>query len=98
MSKTKTNVNYLRELIVGQLEANEFLDAVLIDIQLKDKKIKELQDEDCDCVDYDETIETGMEPLNWSCANLGIQSMMESFGEKLKKVGYIKMEEYLKSL
>lgn len=98
----KTNLDYLRDCIKGNDEAVEFLDAVVKEIKVKDKRISSLED-DCDCGEYEEmsyenTIDTGMEPLGWSCPNLGIISLMEIFEEKLEKLGHIRLENALKSL
>jgi len=98
----KTNIEYLRDCIKGNEEANEFLDAVIKEIKAKDKRVKALED-DCDCDEYEDrsyenTIDTGMEPLEWSCPNLGIISLMETFEEKLEKLGHIRLEAAIKSL
>lgn len=107
--ENKTNIQHLRELLTkGHEERIEFLEAVETELKVKKDRIVELEedledakdnsdDEDSE-MNYENTIDTGMEPLHWSCPNLGIMSMMETFEEKLTKHGHIKMETLLKAL
>lgn len=103
----KTNVQYLRELIEkGHDERMEFLEAVEKELAGKIEKIEELEGEldtsdsgdDDEEPEYANTIETDMEPLQWQCGNIAIQSLMETFEEKLHKLGHIQLEAALTAL
>lgn len=109
IKENKTNVQHLRELLTkDKEEIIEFLEAVETDLEKRKDKIKELEEDLEDAKDdsgdeddeekYDNTIDTGMEPLHWSCPNLAIMSLMETFEEKFTKYGHIQMELLLKTL
>jgi hypothetical protein len=87
----KTNYMYLRDSIKDNEEAIEFLEAfdkeMKTIIEDKDETIRnlelELDDATVEKRAFSNQIETGMEPLNWDCDNIAIQSMMEELGEAL---------------
>lgn len=60
--------------------------------------IDEEDDEESPDHHYSEWIETGMEPIGWTCSNLAIQGLMETFGNKLQKHGHVKLESFLNCL
>ena len=108
----KTNVDYLRELLKDNDEANEFLDAIVRDREItmnsleadndyKEGRIKELLDQ----LEEFKTgeglaniIQTGMEPIYWHTDNIRLIGLMETFEEKVKKWGDIKVQEVLSAL
>jgi len=107
MSK-KTNIQYLRELISDNDEAIEWLDAIQdeLDESIKDnryaeERITELRNQ---LEEYKtgeglaNQINTGMETLYWDCNNIAIEGLMEDFGDKLFKVGHIKVHEAISAL
>lgn len=110
LQKKKTNVEYLRDLIIeGHEERIEFLEAVEKELEDKDERILDLQGELEDSDDeaepqeleyeHSEDIYLGvMEELKWDCPNLAVKSMMEVFIEKLKKHGALKLENLLSDL
>ena len=112
--KEKTNIEYLREMLNTNMsdsyreEALEFLEAVEKEQKAYREKITVLETDPESLVDeedeessdhhYLEWIETGMEPLGWTCPNLAIQGLMEVLGDKLQKHGHLKIEAHLNAL
>lgn len=71
------------------------------EIYTLEEKVTSLQnqiEEEKEERDYEDEIDTGMEPLRWSCGNIAIKSMMEALEEKLPKVGHRKIENILNAL
>jgi hypothetical protein len=111
MSK-KTNVDYLRELLKDNDEANEFLDAIIRDREItmnsqeadnedKEFRINELLEQ----LEEFKTgeglaniIQTGMEPIYWHTDNIRLIGLMETFEEKVKKCGDIKVQAALSAV
>lgn len=101
MPKEKTNIDYLREFIKGNSEANEFLDAIGKEIRLLEKDVENLKDENNSLykevngpmMEVEEmrhpdfsTIDCGIGTIEWRADNLKLQQVMENFKEKQEGV------------
>ncbi len=99
ITKEKTNVDYLRELIKGNEEANEFLDAIVNDqsrliseIEYASETELDLNDEistlkgeirDLEGKNYRNYIDAGIGNIGWEADALPLQSLMETLDENL---------------
>lgn len=107
ITKEKTNIDYLRECIKGNDEANEFLDGIVAehsrDISHLNHKInglKEQLDEEQPEAEYANAIDAGIGEIKWEADALPLQSLMETLCEKLnlKKINPLKIENLLNAL
>lgn len=99
ITKEKTNIDYLRECIKGNIEANEFLDAIVADRDRLISSIEDAAEENTEMDDkisslkgeirqlegksYKNTIDAGIGYINWEADALPLQSLMETLDEKL---------------
>lgn len=97
--REKTNIDYLREYIKDNVEANEFLDAIVAE---QDRLISEIVDaseehtglndkisslegdvRDLTGKNYRNYIDAGIGHIGWEADALPLQSLMETLDEKL---------------
>ena len=112
MSK-KTNIEYLRELVKDNDEANEFLDAIqekfdAADTVLKDKddEITSLEDDIISLKNElqeseeepDQKIDAGIGIILWESDNIRLMGLMETLGEKIKQHGDVRVQNLLNAL
>lgn len=114
MTAKKTNIDYLREFIVGNDEANEFLDGVVKDLDQLRSEVENASEESTDLEDqisnlkvevrdlegknYRNYIDAGIGTIGWESDSLPLQSLMETLEEKLKKHSPLKIENLLNAL
>lgn len=103
MPKEKTNIDFLREFLKDNGDANDFLDAVENEITELNDDVKNLQQENISLdseinklmteveemrhPDF-ETIDCGIGKIEWRADNLKLQMIMEDFAEKQSSVIY----------
>lgn len=98
---SKTNIEYLRDILADNDEGLEFLEAIenevsenVSKLSQKDKEIASYEDHICE-PEYENTIEAGIGKINWEADNLQLQLVMESLEEKLKSSGPMKVLQLL---
>src|ERR1700753_1428100 len=105
--RKKSNAFYLRELIKGNDEANEWLDALETEIvDLKEtisaqrRELIELEDQYAEDADtsLSYSIDVGIGTIEWQADNLQLQGLMQELGDKVKVHTPLKIMDILSTL